>query len=381
MWPDERDLASELASAGAAARRGHAVDERADPAFAAGLRDELLASFPAAAPARTRWTFGDLFRGWRLAPTLAGALLIIAAGAAARTVLVGQDPTPVPTPPPSMPAVIVGELDGRVATPTASPTPSPSPTHTPSPTPSPTPTPTPSPTPMPTPVPTPVPTIKPTPQPTAKPTPAPTIGAMALTASGCNGGAVLEWSKVADSRFHHYTTLRSASSSIPAAYPPQGGAIEVGGTFTKDPHAISAVDPSAPAGSTVHYRTLAFDAENRVIAVSPVRAAVAKPLASLGTLTALDIEPGKTTFGWAPYGGPGACFTYYKLVASQSDTTPSYLEGSTAWAAIGDQGAVSTTVEGIASGTTWYVRVQAIRATALGKMVVGQGTVLTWTAP
>jgi hypothetical protein len=52
-----------------------------------------------------------------------------------------------------------------------------------------------------------------------------------------------------------------------------------------------------------------------------------------------------------------------------------------AWAAVGDQGAVSTTVEGIASETRWYVRVQAIRATALGKMVVGQGTVLTWTAP
>jgi hypothetical protein len=55
----------------------------------------------------------------------------------------------------------------------------------------------------------------------------------------------------------------------------------------------------------------------------------------------------------------------------QSDTTPSYLEGSAAWAAIGDQAMTSATVEGTASGTTWYVRVQAMRATALGKMVGG----------
>jgi hypothetical protein len=204
---------------------------------------------------------------------------------------------------------------------------------------------------------------------------------MALTASGCNGGVILEWSKVVDERFNHYTTLRSTSGSIPAAYPPQGGAIEVGGSYTTDAIATSAVDPSAAPGTTLHYRTLAFDSADRVIAVSPIRAAVAKPVAPLGELSATPVGPGSTSFAWASYGGPGACFSYYKLVASESDPTPSYLEGSTTWAAIADQGATSATVEGTPSGTTWHVRLQAIRATALGKVVVAQTDVLTWTAP
>jgi hypothetical protein len=204
---------------------------------------------------------------------------------------------------------------------------------------------------------------------------------MALTATGCNGGVVLEWSKVADGRYNHSTALRSSSSSIPAAYPPQAGASEVPGTFTKDATAISAVDPGAPAGATLHYRALAFDEADRVIAASPVRPAVAKPVATMGALTATPLGPGKATFAWTAYGGPGACFTYYKLVASQVDTTPSYLEGATAWAAIGEQGSSGTTVEGIPTGSTWSVRVQAIRATALGKIVVAQSDVLGWTAP
>ena len=184
-----------------------------------------------------------------------------------------------------------------------------------------------------------------------------------------------------DERFNHYTTLRSSSPSIPAAYPPQGGATEVGGSHATDPTATSAVDASAGPGTTLHYRTLAFDAADRVIAVSPVRAAIAKPVSPLGTLSATPVGPGSTTFGWSPYGGPGACFSYYKLVASQSDPTPSYLEGSGTWAAIADQAATSATVDGTPSGTTWHVRLQAIRATALGKMVVAQTDVLTWTAP
>jgi hypothetical protein len=155
----------------------------------------------------------------------------------------------------------------------------------------------------------------------------------------------------------------------------------VSGTFTKDAAANSAVDASAPTGATTYYRTLAFDAEDRVIGASPVRSAVAKPVAALGALAAIDVEPGKTSFSWATYAGPGACFSYYKLVASESDSTPSYLEGSSTWAAIAEQGATSAAVDGIPSGTTWYVRLQAIRATSLGKLVVGQTTVATWTAP
>ena len=55
--------------------------------------------------------------------------------------------------------------------------------------------------------------------------------------------------------------------------------------------------------------------------------------------------------------------------------------GSPTWAAIGDQAATSVTIAGPVSGTTYYVRLQAIRATATGKMVVAQTDVFTWLAP
>ena len=394
MWPDDLDLSAELAAAGARARDAGAV--RPDPVFASALRDRLVAQLPALAavhaaepaPVVDRRQVGirELLSSRRIAPLLAAALLLVAVAAAARTMIVGTDAAPAPTPAASLP-VVVGPAGGSLietASPTASATPSPSPSPTPSPTPtsSPTPSPTPAPamTAAPTPLPTPVPTIDPTPLPT--PTPVAAVGTMGLTASGCNGGVVLEWSKVVDPRFHHYTTLRSTSAETPAAYPPQGGAVEVAGTFVKDPAATSASDPSAPTGTTLHYRTMALDAENQLIAASPVRSALAKPIAGLGALSAGPAaEPGKTTFAWAPYPGPGACFSYYKLVYSETDPSPSYLSGSAAWAAIGPQSQTSVTIGEAVPGTSYYVRLQAIRATATGKIVVASTDVLAWLAP
>ena len=403
MWPDDPDLSAELAAAGARARDLGAA--RPDPDFAVALRDRLVARLPVAvapvavapvavAPVaalpRRQVGIRELLSSRRMAPLLAAALLLVAVAAAARTVIVGTDPAPAPTPAATLP-VVVGPAGGGLIE-TASPSPSPSPAPTLSPTPSPTPSvtpsasPTPGPipaviaTPAPPPPPTPIPTIQPTPLPT--PTPVPAVGTMALAAGGCNGGVLLEWSKVVDARFHHYATLRSTSADIPAAYPPQAGAVEVPGSFVKDPAATSAADASAPAGATLHYRTLAVDAANLVIAASPVRSAVAKPVAALGPLSATPaVEPGKSTFAWAPYPGPGACFSYYKLVYSETDPSPSYLSGSAAWAAVGNQAQTSVTIGEAVSGATYYVRLQAIRAVATGKMVVAQTDVLVWQAP
>lgn len=393
MWPDDLDLTSELAAAGARARDAAAA--LPDASYAASLRDRLVGgALPAvgaaavAAPIRAlprrSTSVRERFASRRMAPLLAAALLLVAVAAAARTVLVATDPAPLPTPAASL-AVIAGPAGGGlIDTPSASPTssPSPSPAATPTPTatatPSPSPTPGPTPASVATPAATPVPTLKP-PPPT--PAPAPPVGTMALAVSGCNGGVVLEWSKLLDARFHHYTTLRGASADIPAAYPPQGGAIEVAGTFIKDPAATSATDASAPAGTTLHYRTIALDAGNVVIAASPVRAAVAKPVVGLGPLGATPADPGKTTFAWAPYPGPGACFTYYKLVYSETDPSPSYLAGSATWAAVGDQATTSITIAEPIPGTTYRVRLQAIRATATGRILVAQTDVLTWVAP
>ena len=89
----------------------------------------------------------------------------------------------------------------------------------------------------------------------------------------------------------------------------------------------------------------------------------------------------KTKFTWAKYGGSAACFTWYKLVYSETNPAPSYPGGDPYWAAISDQNAGSHVVDGLVSGKTYYVRLQAIRGTALGAFVVAQTDVLTYLAP
>src|SRR5687767_14621335 len=204
MWPDERELMHDLAVAGAAARESAGTAAMPSMAFGSDLRHRLVTQLPppVVATPRPRRSFGDLFGGRRLAPILAGALLSVAVGAAAGAALIASRPPPTPAPEPT-PRVIVGiPGGGLLATPTPTPSPSasPSPSATASPTPSPTPTPTPTPTPSPTPTPTPKSTPVPTPTPTPVPTPkpAPTVAPMSLALTGCNGGVVLEWSKVAD---------------------------------------------------------------------------------------------------------------------------------------------------------------------------------------
>ncbi|HET8776029.1 MAG TPA: fibronectin type III domain-containing protein [Candidatus Limnocylindria bacterium] len=385
MWRDDRDLSHELAAAGAAARHQTAADSLPSAAFAANLRRSLVTQIPPVADAPRRWSFADAFRGRRLAPILAGALLSVAVGAAAGAALIATRPQP--TPPATTPApIVVGVPGGEVLT-TASPTPTPTATPTPTPTPSPTPSPTPTPTPSPTPTPTPKPTPKPTPVPTPvatpvpTPVPTPTFTVMSLGATGCGGGVVLEWSAVGDPAFKKYVTLRSASASIPAAYPAQGGAVELAWTRTGDRNATSAPDASAMPGTTFFYRTLALNSAGGVIGASAVQAASATAVQSLGSLGAAAVDATKTKFTWATYAGSQACFTYYKLVYSETNPTPSYPNGDPYWAAISDKGVSSYVVDGLVSGTTYYVRLQAVRATALGPFVVAETDVLSYTAP
>ena len=388
MWRDGRELSQELAAAGAAARRQMEATSMPSAAFAGDLRRRLVAQLPppVVAPPR-RWSFADAFRGRRLAPILAGALLAVAVGAAAGAALIATRPEPVA--PPKTPApIIVGVPGGGLlatASPTPTPTPSPTPTATPSPTPTPSPTATPSPTP--TPKPTPKPTVEPTavptpaPAPVTTPVPTPTFANMSLGATGCGGGVVLDWSSVADPAFYKYVTLRSASADIPAAYPAQGGATELGWTRTADRNATTAPDTSATPGTTFFYRTLALNSSGAVIGASSVQAASAAGADSLGALGAVAVDATRTKFTWATYGGSAACFTWYKLVYSETNPTPSYPGGDPYWAAISDKSAGSHVVDGLVSGKTYYVRLQAVRGTALGSFVVAQTDVLTYLAP
>ena len=241
--------------------------------------------------------------------------------------------------------------------------------------------PSPSPAPMATPAPTPRPTLKPTPA----PTPAPTIGPMSLSLKSCEGGVVLIWSKVTSDSFNHYTTLRSSSTEIPLAYPPQAGAVDIDSTYTTDPNKTDAFDTSADVGVPVYYRAMAFNAENGVIAASPVSAAVV-PKAVLGLGGLAISQPGgagtAAQFDWSAYGGLSACFSYYKLVGSTTNPEPSYLGdgGLDIAIPISPQSASSATFDSTAipAGTYWF-RLQAIRATSLGKFIVAETAVQQFT--
>ena len=81
-----------------------------------------------------------------------------------------------------------------------------------------------------------------------------------------------------------------------------------------------------------------------------------------------------------PYAGPEGCFSWYKLVASTTDETPGYLEGAPyIWAGEG-QGTTSATVEGLDPGT-YHLRLQVLRASEAGTILVGRTDVATVTIP
>lgn len=272
----------------------------------------------------------------------------------------------------------VGMLDGLdLAAATTSPTWTPGPTRSPDPTdvaPAPTDAPTDAPPP------TPSPTPKATPRPTPRPTPAPTLGTMGLVALACPGGVTLDWTVPEMAGITHIQVVRGTSGEVPIAYPPGPGVVAIDGGYTSDLSRTSGYDPRESAGSA-WYRAVAYSAQNKPLAASDVRAVTGLGPASLGSLGIAGSTPGELSFSWTSLGAAADCFTYYKIVKSADDPTPSYLTGATAIAAIGDQAASGATVAGLPSGSTYYFRVEAIRATSLGKFVVGASTVLQATVP
>jgi hypothetical protein len=351
MSPDGFDpmLERDLREAGAQSRRSLAPEAGPDPIFAAALRERLLDQLTAA-PAR-RFGFATVRA---FLPAMAASALLAAAVWGAGELQVGRDPaspTPKPTADPSAPVVIVvplptGSPSEATAEPTTTPVPSVQPTVKPST------------------------KANPTPEPTAKP---PTIGSMSLLAKPCDGGVVLLWSAYDGANFNHYATLRATSESL-------SGATTVDGSTTADLAATSGSDATGVAGTTYFFRTAAFNADGGVLAKSSVVSAVAKPTVALGGFSVTP-DAGGSRLSWNPYTGPAACFTHYKLAYSTTNPAPSYLEGDPYLAALSTQTDATFVSADLVSGQTYYLRVQAIRSTALGRFVAAQTDVLTYTIP
>jgi hypothetical protein len=359
MQPDER-LEQQLAAAGKRARSG----SEPDAAFTLDLRDRLMGEYrmpvPEPAPTPARGRFG-LPRQLRLAPLALAAVLAVATVVGAAELYVAFVAAPERSPSASA-------QPSAVPTPSATSLPTPEPTSTPDPTPEPTSTP--EPTRKPTPEPTPMPTAPPTPMPTPAPTPPP-VGALELGAIGCDGGVVLDWSVFEGKRFDHYRLLRSGTSS--------GAGQPLEGSWSAYAEKTSAYDASGTAGWTYWYRAAAYAADGSLLARSPAIAAIADSRAALGELLVGAVAEG-TKVKWTPYGGPGDCFTYYKVVWSLENQKPSYLAGDPA-VAVGGQSSNMTVLTELESGKTYYLRVQVLRATDLGSFVVANSDVVEYAVP
>jgi hypothetical protein len=124
---------------------------------------------------------------------------------------------------------------------------------------------------------------------------------------------------------------------------------------------------------------MAFHADDTAYAASPVRTIAAKGVKDLGALDAA-VDAGVLSVAWTPYGGPEGCFSWYKLVASVDDETPSYLDGAPyIW--VGEsQAADAATVEGLEPGT-YYLRLETLRSSESGTLLVARSDVATVTIP
>jgi hypothetical protein len=235
--------------------------------------------------------------------------------------------------------------------------------------------------------PTPRPTERPRPSPTAKPTPKPDptkspVLPMGFAAKACPGGVVLDWSKPSGD-VSRYRVLRAVDGSVAATYPADG-TTEVETARSASAGVTDGYDAELTGGDSVTYRAFAFDADDHVLAISPARTVTASSSKSLGTLGYVDNGDGASiTVSWSNPGVAEACFTYGKLVVSDENPEPSYLEGSPYIAVISSSSATGAFVEVPPEwhGKTVWMRYQMIRSTSLGKFAIGATNVIQVTLP
>ena len=226
------------------------------------------------------------------------------------------------------------------------------------------------------PTPPPAASAKPSPTPTPTPDPTPDPSSLALEAISCEGGVVLSWSASANPNFDHYTALRSPDRDIAPDSPPIAPAVDWGQTYATDPFVTSAIDASIlPSDARWNYRVMAYDADGRVVAASPVRPAQIHELADLGSLRVDARADGFTRMRWRAYDGFSECFSAYRVMYGVGATPATVLT------VVSDQAAAEIHTDALHSGTTYQLRVQAMRSTTLGGFVVGETRTTTYTVP
>jgi hypothetical protein len=198
---------------------------------------------------------------------------------------------------------------------------------------------------------------------------------MALAATSCPGGVLLEWSPYGGAGFSHYGVVRGDSAfSIPSGWPPPAPLVGLKGSSLQELSKTTFIDTSLASGATAWYRAMAFDATEMTIGASPEKSATRKPVAAIGGFSA-TATPGGADLAWTPFAGPDACFTWYKVTWSSSNPNLSYLGDNDGSMAVGPRTASSATIA-LTPGS-WYVRIEAVLASSAQKVITGRSEVAT----
>jgi len=187
---------------------------------------------------------------------------------------------------------------------------------------------------------------------------------------------VLEWSPSSNPDFHHYVALRSPQQPIPTNYPPIAPAVDWGDSYATDRFVTSAVDASIlPSETPWNYRVMAYDAPGRAVGASAVRIARVRDQVSIGPLVVEAGQDEATRIRWTPYRGLARCFSEYRVVFSIGGGP------STVLSVVSDQDTRSIDTDALHSGTTYQLRVLAVRTTLQGSFVLGQTDAVGYTVP
>ena len=139
--------------------------------------------------------------------------------------------------------------------------------------------------------------------------------------------------------------------------------------------------PSTP-GSSSGMTSATARSPSPPVTMPPRRArsgpCAARPSPTSGTCSSPP-TPG-STFDWTPFGGPEACFTWNKIVVSTTDTTPSYLDGATqVW--VGENPATASAHIDELDPGTYHIRLQVLRASEAGSLLVAETDPTTFVVP
>lgn len=219
-------------------------------------------------------------------------------------------------------------------------------------------------------------TPTPTMAPTAAPTPTPDPAAMELDVTSCNGGTVLRWSPSRHPDFHHYIGLRSPEAEIAAQYPPIAPAVDWGDLYASDRFVTSGHDATVvPSETEWHYLVVGYDAAGRPVSRSNVASGQILPHRDLGALEAEVLPDGVVRLAWAAFDGAEGCFSAYRVLQGTGGVAGTLLTTIT------DLERTTLDTRALHPGSTYVLRVHAVRTTTLGHFVVAQSEPLTFSVP